>query len=63
MEEIVIICALRVPGMDDYLSEGLSLQVRTENLWSQEIEESVADVPGIRSYAGAIGLAMRSSTS
>lgn len=63
VEEIVIICALAIPGMDDYLSEGLSLPVRTQKLWSREIEESVADVPGMRLYAGAIGLAMRSDAS
>ena len=63
VEEIVIICALAVQGLDSYLSERLSLPIRKQNLWPQEIEGSVADVPDICSYAGAIGLAMRRSAS
>lgn len=63
VEKLILVSSLKVPGLEDYLSSQLSLPVRERNFWSQTIADCMTDELDDSSYAGAIGLAMRSNRS
>lgn len=61
VDEIVVISSMKIPGLEQYLAAELSLPTKTEGLWSRPISDSLTNTLDDSSYAGAIGLATRSS--
>lgn len=63
VEEIIVVSSVKIPGLDDYLAAQLSLPIKRRDFWSQTIADGLRHEFEDSSYAGAIGLAMRSSRS